>query len=305
VTFNEILPSLLKSSALHVVLAIGLVVSVSFQDDMPEVMQVNLNQENAIEAISVDQSAVEKRIKELKKDDANKKRSEEQRIKNLEKRANEAKKKRQAEARRIKKLEQQRKAKEREKKKAEVATKKAKAKQKVEQDKAAKAKANKEEAEKAAKAAANKRKKEEKALADAQKARKQKAVEEKRKAEAARQKALAEQLLQEQMAQEQAIRAKAKQQQVLTEVEKYKAMIMGRIAQNFLKDEKMKGKQCRLNIRLAFNGLVTKAVSLGGDKLVCEAALRSIRMADTLPVSKDRAVYEQLKNINFTFKPDF
>ncbi|PAJ72808.1 protein TolA [Pseudoalteromonas sp. NBT06-2] len=299
------LPSLLKSSVLHIVLAIGLVVSVSFQDNVPEVMQVNLNQENALEAISVDQSAVEKRIKELKKDDVNKKRTEEQRIKNLEKRANEAKKKSQAEARRIKKLEQQRKAKEREKKKAEAATKKAKAKQKVEQDKAAKAKANKEKAEKAAKAAANKRKKEEKALADAQKARKQKAVEEKRKAEAARQKALAEQLLQEQMAQEQAIRAKARQKQILTEVEKYTALIKARIIQNFLKDEKMKGKQCRLNIRLAFNGLVTKAVSLGGDKLVCEAALRSIRMSDTLPVPKDRAVFEQFKNFNFIFKPNF
>ncbi|WP_091991822.1 cell envelope integrity protein TolA [Pseudoalteromonas denitrificans] len=298
-------PSLLKSSALHIVLAIGLVISVSFEDDTPDVLQVTLNQEKAIEAISVDQKAVEQRIKELKNNDVSKKRKEEQRIKNLEKRANEARKKRQAEARRIKKLEQQRQAKEREKKKAEAATKKAKAKQKIEQNKAAKAKANKEKAEKAAKAAAKKRKKEEKALADAQKARKQKEVEEKRKAEAARQKALEEQLLQEQLAQEQAVRAKAKQQQVLTEVEKYKAMIMARIAQNFLKDEKMKGKQCRLNIRLAFNGLVTKAISLGGDKLVCEAALRSIRMADTLPVSKDRAVFEQLKNINFTFKPDF
>jgi len=45
--------------------------------------------------------------------------------------------------------------------------------------------------------------------------------------------------------------------------------------------------------------------SLGGDKLVCEAALRAVRMADTLPVSKDKDVFEQLKNINITIAPEF
>jgi colicin import membrane protein len=66
----------------------------------------------------------------------------------------------------------------------------------------------------------------------------------------------------------------------------------------------MRGKECRVNIRLAFNGLVTSVKSLGGDKLVCDAALRAIRLADTLPVSKDKDVFEQLKNINLTIKPE-
>jgi colicin import membrane protein len=280
---SNIFPSFLKSSVMHIIMASLLILSVSFKDNEPKVLQVNLNQTEAIEAVSLDQKAVEKRIKELKNDDVNKKRKEEQRIKNLEKRAADAKKKRQAEA----------------------ATKKAKAKQKVEQDKAAKAQANKEKSEKAAKSAATKRAKEEKALADAQKARQQKQAEEKRKAELARQKALQEQLLQEQLAQEQAVRAKAREKQILSEVEKYTALIQARITQNFLTDEKMKGKECRLSIRLAFNGLVTKATSLGGDKLVCEAALRSIRVAETLPVPKDRAVFEKFKHFDFKFKPNF
>ena len=112
-------------------------------------------------------------------------------------------------------------------------------------------------------------------------------------------------MLQEQLAAEQAARNKVRQQQVLGEVEKYKALIMARIQQNFLKDEKMKGKECRLNIRLGFNGLVTQVKSLGGDTLVCEAAMRAVRMADTLPVSPDRDVFEQLKNINLTIAPKF
>jgi len=145
-------------------------------------------------------------------------------------------------------------------------------------------------------------------LKKAEDLRKQKAAEEKRKAEEAerrRQQALEEQMLQEQLAREAASRAKVRQQQVLSEVDKYKALIMQRIQQNLLIDENMKGKECRLNLRLAFNGLVTQAQPLGGETLVCDAALRAIRIAETLPVSSDRDVYEQLKNINLTIRPSF
>ena len=114
-----------------------------------------------------------------------------------------------------------------------------------------------------------------------------------------------EQMLQEQLAKEQAARSKIRQQQVVSEVDKYRALIMARIQQNLLIDEKMKNQQCRVNIRLGFNGLVTQVTSLGGDRLVCEAALRAVRMADTLPVSKDKDVFDQLKNINLTIKPEF
>ncbi|MBB1344015.1 cell envelope integrity protein TolA, partial [Pseudoalteromonas sp. SR45-6] len=149
---------------------------------------------------------------------------------------------------------------------------------------------------------------EEEALKKAEDDRKREELAAKKRAEAAeeaRQKALQEQMLQEQLATEQAARNKIRQQQVGTEVDKYKALIMARIQQNLLIDEKMKNQQCRVNIRLGFNGLVTQVTSLGGDKLVCEAALRAVRMADTLPVSKDKDVFEQLKNINLTIKPQF
>jgi colicin import membrane protein len=50
---------------------------------------------------------------------------------------------------------------------------------------------------------------------------------------------------------------------------------------------------------------VTQAQSLGGDTLVCDAALRAIRIAETLPVSPEKDVFEQLKNINLTIRPSF
>lgn len=305
---------IIKSLLLHFALAGLLFASANFHTPAPAVMEVTLNapinerdDEKVVSAISVDQSAVEKKLAQLKQQELQKKRAEEKRIRDLERRANQARKDREAEARRIKKLEQQRKAKEAEKRKAEAQAKKAREVEKKQRAQADKARAEKLAAEKAAKAASSKRKAEEAALKKAEQARKQREAEEKRKAEAAekaRQKALQEQLIQEQLAQEQAARNKLRKQQVLSEVDKYRALIMQRIQSNLLIDEKMKGKQCRVNIRLGFNGLVTDARSLGGDKLVCEAALRAVRMADTLPVSKEKDVFEQLKNINLTIKPN-
>ncbi|GKW51070.1 cell envelope integrity protein TolA [Pseudoalteromonas shioyasakiensis] len=309
--------SLIKSLLLHLGIIGFLIGSANFHMPAPKVMEVTLNPampepEKAVAAVTVDQQKVEQKIAELKKQEEAKKQAEAKRIRDLERRANDARKQREAEDRRLKKLEQQRRAKEKEKAEAEAQAKKAREIQEKERAKAQQAEKQKQEAEAAAKAAAEKRKAEEQALKKAEEERKRKAAEaeaeRKRKeaeAERKRQQALQEQMLQEQLAAEQAARNKIRQQQVVSEVDKYKALIMARIQQTLLIDEKMKNKQCRVNIRLGFNGLVTQVKSLGGDKLVCEAALRAVRMADTLPVSPDKDVFEQLKNINLTIKPEF
>lgn len=290
--------SLIKSVILHLALGGFLYASANIHPPKPKVMEVTLNAaipepENAVSAVTVDQQQVEQKIAELRKKEEDKKRAEDKRIRDLERRAAEARKQRESEARRIKKLEQQRKAKEKERAEAEAQAKKAREIEQRERAKAKQAQKQKQEAEDAAKAAADKRKAEEE--------RKKRAEEAERK----RQQALQEQILQEQLAKEQAARNKIRQQQVVSEVDKYRALIMARIQQNLLIDEKMKNQQCRINLRLGFNGLVTQVKSLGGDKLVCEAALRAVRMADTLPVSKDKDVFEQLKNINITIAPEF
>ncbi|MBT2153440.1 MULTISPECIES: cell envelope integrity protein TolA [Pseudoalteromonas] len=298
--------SLIKSVILHLALGGFLYASANIHPPKPKVMEVTLNAaipepENAVSAVTVDQQQVEQKIAELRKKEEDKKRAEDKRIRDLERRAAEARKQRESEARRIKKLEQQRKAKEKERAEAEAQAKKAREIEQRERAKAKQAQKQKQEAEDAAKAAADKRKAEEAALKKAEEERKKRAEEAERK----RQQALQEQILQEQLAKEQAARNKIRQQQVVSEVDKYRALIMARIQQNLLIDEKMKNQQCRINLRLGFNGLVTQVKSLGGDKLVCEAALRAVRMADTLPVSKDKDVFEQLKNINITIAPEF
>ncbi len=309
---NDLIPALLKSSILHAALVGALVVGSLFKSPAPQVLEVTLNtpqasapsNEKAVEAMTVDQEAVAKRIEELKKQDAAKKAAERKRIRDLERRAENAKKERQKEARRIAKLEKQRKQKELEKKKADAAAKKAdeaaKKAQKKQRDAQKKAAADKKKADELA----EKRKQEELALKKAEEKRKKDAAIAKKKAEDARKRALEEKQMQDALAAEAAARSKARKAQVLTEVEKYTALITSKIQQNLLIDEKMKGKECRLNIRLAFNGFVTKVNPLGGDKLVCEAAIRAVGMADTLPVSKDKAVFEELKNINLTIQPN-
>ena len=298
--------SLIKSVILHLALGGFLYASANIHPPKPKVMEVTLNAaipepENAVSAVTVDQQQVEQKIAELRKKEEDKKRAEDKRILDLERRAADARKQRESEARRTKKIEQQRKAKEKERAEAEAQAKKAREIEQRERAKAKQAQKQKQEAEDAAKAAADKRKAEEAALKKAEEERKKRAEEAERK----RQQALQEQILQEQLAKEQAARNKIRQQQVVSEVDKYRALIMARIQQNLLIDEKMKNQQCRINLRLGFNGLVTQVKSLGGDKLVCEAALRAVRMADTLPVSKDKDVFEQLKNINITIAPEF
>ena len=305
---------LIISFVLHAVLVAAMVAASFFRPSSPDVMMVTLNapvkpdtpeNEKAVEAVAVDQQQVQDRLNDLKRKEEDKKRAEQERINKLEQRAAEARRQREAEADRIRKLEQQRKAKEQERKKAEAEAEKAREQERKEREKARQAQREKEEAEKAAKAAAEKRRQEEEAARKAEEERKRKEAEAKRKAEEARQKAAAEKLMQEQLAQEAAARAKVRQQQVLSEVDKYTALIRQRIQQNLLLDRSYAGKECRLNIKLAFNGLVTSVNSLGGDRQVCEAALRAVRRAETLPVPKARDVYEELKNINLTVQPQF
>lgn len=298
---------LVVSLLLHLALGGILYVVSTWQQSKPKVVQVQLNapkkatpttQKKAVNAVSIDQKAVEKRLAELKKQQQQKKRAEAERIRKLEKRAANARKKREAEAKRIKKLERERKQKEKEKKQAEAQAKKAREQQQRENELAEKAKQEKEAQQKAAKAAAEKRQKEEEAAKKAQQERE-------RKAQQAREKALAEQLLQEQLAAEQAALNKVRQRQVISEVEKYTAMIKQSIQQHLLVDQNMQGKSCRVNIKLAFNGLVTSVSALEGEAKVCDAAVRAVRRADTVPMSKDRAVFEKLKNINLTVSPEF
>ena len=138
----------------------------------------------------------------------------------------------------------------------------------------------------------------------AQKEQQRKEREAKAKADAERKKKEAsenaemERIMQEQLAQEQAAQQQRRRAQVLTEVERYTALIQQTIKRNLYDDDSFKGKVCRLNIKLATTGYVTSIRILGGHDALCRAAESAVRRAEELPVSDAADVYEQLKDIN-------
>lgn len=93
----------------------------------------------------------------------------------------------------------------------------------------------------------------------------------------------------------------AKQGKQLTEKERYIAMIVERITQNWFTDDTMLGKQCRIRLNLASNGFVTSSVVEGGDPSVCQAAMAAINRVGNLPMPDDPELNEQFRNIVFPF----
>ncbi|WP_354668365.1 cell envelope integrity protein TolA [Colwellia sp. D2M02] len=263
-----------------------------------------------IKAVVVDKAKYDQAINKIKKQKADDAAAEKKRIKAIERRADEAKQRRAKEEARIKKLEIQRKKKEQEKIQADKAAKSAKAKA----DQAEKVRKQKEQekqkAEQAAATARAKRIKEEAEAKKAEELRKKKLAEQKRKEKEAKEKAAqqaAEQaLIAEQMAAEMAARNKARSQQVMTEIQRFSALITQSINRNMIKDRStMVGKTCRLTISLASSGFVTN-VSVGkGDKVVCDAAETAIYKTGTLPVSQDPEVFKEMRKIAVTVVPDF
>ena len=293
------------SLALHVILLVGLL-SGDFSSEPKQLPTPTSQSAEPIKAVVVDKAKFEQAVNKIKRQKSNERDAEKKRLKAVEKRASDAKKRRVQEQARIKKLEKQRKQKEQEKIKADKAAKSSKAKA----AKAEKVRKQKEQekqvAEKAAAAARSKRLKEE---ADARKAedlRLKKIAERKRQEIAAKEQAIQDAMLAEQMADEMATRNKARNQQVMTEVQRYSALITQRINQYMITDRStMADKSCRLTITLAPSGFVIEVKIGRGDKVVCDAANIAIGKAGSLPVSKDPEVFKEMREIAVTVEPKF
>ncbi|MBU2977418.1 cell envelope integrity protein TolA [Alteromonas sp. C1M14] len=122
------------------------------------------------------------------------------------------------------------------------------------------------------------------------------------KAKEAKEKAEMDKILQEQLEAERAAQAKRRQQQVLSEVDRYRALITATVQRYLIDDDSFTGKECRLNIRLATSGFVTQVTRLEGNDALCRAAESAVRRPDKLPMSDDPSVYEQIKDINITVR---
>ena len=221
----------------------------------------------------------------------------------IQQQANKVKEQKQAklrqEQKRVKDLDRQKKRRLVEKKKAQQAVV-ARAKKKIQQEKEKKLKQAQALKEKKRKAAENKAQREKE-----QREKQQKATEAaERKRQDALEKTAQEKRLSEQLQTEQVARQQRRSKQVLSEVQKYQALIQQAIQRNWITDDSMNGKFCVLNIRLASNGLVIQVKQLDGDAIVCRSAKAAVLKSDTLPVSPEADVYEKLRDINLTVRPE-
>lgn len=196
----------------------------------------------------------------------------------------------------------------RKKEQADLALKKKKEQQKKEQLKKEEEK-KKAAAEKKKREDELKKKKEEelkkkKAEADKKKAEalKKKKAEEKRKQQEL-ERAAEEQLMQDDLAEEadEATRA-ARQGQLLTEKQRYIAMIVERVRQSWFTDDTMNGKECVVELKLASNGFVTNLTVVSGDEGVCNAAVNAINRVGRFPMPEDPELNEQFRELRLPFK---
>jgi len=293
------------SIALHVFLLLGLFAG-DFSSLPKQTPTPAQHSGEPIKAVVVDKAKLEKAINKIKKQKNQQRDAENKRLKAVEKRASDAKKRRVKEQARIKKLEKQRKQKEQEKIAADKAAKSSKAKAATAEKIRKQKEQEKQVAEKAAATARSKRLKEEADAKKAEEIRLEKIAERKRQEIAAKEQAIQDAMLAEQMANEMATRNQARQQQVMTEVQRYSALITQRISQYMITDRStMAEKSCRLTITLASSGFVINVKVGKGDKVVCDAAKIAIAKAGTLPVSKDPEVFKEMREIAVTVTPEF
>jgi len=106
--------------------------------------------------------------------------------------------------------------------------------------------------------------------------------------------------LEEQLAKEQAQMQAQETQRVMSEKQRYSVLIKSTIQRNLITNEAFKGKKCQLNIRLGIGGVVLKVDKIAGDDALCRAAINAVYKPSNLPVSRDPAVFAQLRDINLT-----
>ncbi len=302
--------TLVKAIWLSVILHIGMVailITGDFTSETKLKKNTSLAQEvKPIQATVVDAEKLQKAINKIKKQKSDDKAADKRRLQNIEKRASDAKKRRAREEARIKKLEKQRKQKEQEKIRADKAAKESTAKAATAEKVRKQKEQEQQKSEDAAAQARSKRLKAEAAAKKSDDLRRKQLAERQRKEKAAADKAVLEKQLAEQMAVEMATRDKARKQQMMTEVQRFGALITSMIDQRMIKDRStMEGKSCKLTISLAPSGNVQFVTNGSGDRVVCDAAKKAIYKAGILPVSKDPEVFKEMSKIDVSVVPAF
>lgn len=242
------------------------------KQDVQRVEQEQIQQEQELE-----------RIKQLEAETERQQTAEKQRL--AEEQAREEVRRKEDDAKRIA-LEKKKEQEEREQKEKTEADKKRKA----EEEK--KRKAEEDKKKKDAEVRKKKEEEDKKRKADAEK---------KRKEEDAKRREQQESDLEAQM-EEEAQSSAARRQQVLSEVDKYKALIYNKVKRNWIVPANPIG-DCRVQVRLGPGGIVLDVSDGIGDSVLCRSAVAAVRKAEPLPVPADPDVFEEMRVINFRMDP--
>lgn len=300
---------LVISAGIHIGVLVILIMGVDFSEKPKPQIQTSAP---VMQAVVVDQKKVAQHVERLKAEKIETVRKEQARQNELERKAKQARQEREREQAQIKKLELQRKQKELETKNANAAAKVAQQKEKQAKDLAQKAEVERKQKEKerqaseeAAKKAAEKRKREELAAKKAADERKRKADAERKRLTEEKARRLQEQMMQDALAAEQASLSQTRNKQVMTEVQRYTSMIVATISRHVQQEESMRGKSCKVWVRLAKDGFVTSSRIVDGDPVLCRATQAAIQKVQRLPISSEPDVYEKLKELNIIYRPEF
>ena len=87
------------------------------------------------------------------------------------------------------------------------------------------------------------------------------------------------------------------------EVDKYAALIKATVERYMILDPTMRGKTCTIGVRLASSGFVISVDNGQGDPAVCRSGKAAVLKANQLPVPKDPAAFEMLKEFNLKLEP--
>ncbi len=284
----------LYSLALHILVISALVVN--FDTRRAPVFKPK-PRENIVEAVTVDDQAVENELQRLREQELEKQRAMEKKLNELEQQASAAEERRRQEEKKKQAAERKRKEEEQRKREAE--------KQRKEEERKTAAERKRIEADKRKAEAELKRIEEDKRKAEAERKR---IEEEKRRAEAERQKRAEEKKKQEaeaarrkQLAQEQLARDKILLQNIVAEI--YQAVVG-----NFNKTGLPKGLECVLSVQTIPGGEVINVTinKPSGNEVFDRRAVTAVEKASPLPLPSDPAVFERLRlrKFNFIFKPE-
>ncbi|WP_461607587.1 cell envelope integrity protein TolA, partial [Aeromonas rivipollensis] len=89
-----------------------------------------------------------------------------------------------------------------------------------------------------------------------------------------------------------------------SDVDKYAALISATINRYMILDPTMRGKTCTIGVKLTSSGFVHSVDNGQGDPSVCRSGRAAVLKANQLPVPKDPAAFEMLKEFKLNLAPD-